>query len=136
MQTRITAIQANLADAEVELSRWQERVANHRSRLAAARDDKPFEEAMVCGGCGLRLHSELEFSQHYHVTDRRYPNLGECPVMEALKAHVADSDYRAERHGYRCQGDACAWDEGTAMDATPDAVRVIWCHTHQVVYPL
>jgi hypothetical protein len=38
-----------------------------------------------CGGCGQKLATELDFAAHFTIKDRRYLNLGDCPVEQALR---------------------------------------------------
>jgi hypothetical protein len=37
-----------------------------------------------CDGCGHELKTELDFALHFTIKDRRYLNLGDCPVKSAL----------------------------------------------------
>jgi hypothetical protein len=83
--TRIDALLLNLRDAEKQLRIAQDRVDGINSRLRSARDDRQWTDAIVCSGCGHPMRSELEFSLHYDITNRMYPNLGECPVKVARK---------------------------------------------------
>lgn len=35
---------------------------------------------LTCTGCDTFLETEADFAKHFHVPDRRFKNLGNCPV--------------------------------------------------------
>jgi hypothetical protein len=37
---------------------------------------------LTCSGCGTVLDTEEDFAKHFTIPDRRYLNLGECPVRD------------------------------------------------------
>lgn len=44
-----------------------------------------------CSGCGEPLFTEGDFARHFTISDRRYKNLGSCPIADAKK-RTAESD--------------------------------------------
>lgn len=54
----------------------------YEEKIAAA--NQPFTGG-DCGGCGHHLDTELDFAAHFVIHDRRYLNLGDCPVEKSLR---------------------------------------------------
>lgn len=40
---------------------------------------------IICSGCDTLLVTEGDFARHFFVTDRRYLNLGWCPITDRSK---------------------------------------------------
>lgn len=61
----------------VSVTKWDLLGEEEREGL----DATPFGDGgQVCMGCGEVLPTEGAFARHFHLYDRKYKNLGYCPV--------------------------------------------------------